>query len=73
MTNQSRKLDNYPEGTEQSRTVGMFLRSSDLDEMVEHPHLGLKSNPAKLHRCVKKVKARGGADNPWAVCNASIK
>lgn len=28
--------------------------------------------PAKLDRCVKDVKAKGGADNPWAVCNASI-
>ena len=73
-TNQTRKLDPTPEGTNQQRTVGMFLRSSDLNTIDEiHPHLGLKSNPAKLHRCVKKVKARGGADNPWAVCNASIK
>jgi len=29
--------------------------------------------PAKLHRCVKKVKAKGGATNPWAVCQASMK
>jgi len=28
--------------------------------------------PAKLDRCVDDVKAKGGADNPWAVCNASI-
>ena len=28
--------------------------------------------PAKLDRCVADVKAKGGADNPWAVCNASI-
>lgn len=26
--------------------------------------------PEKLHRCVNHVK--GKADNPWAVCNASI-
>jgi len=29
--------------------------------------------PAKLDRCVADVKAEGGVDNPWAVCNASIK
>ena len=28
--------------------------------------------PEKLDRCVAKVKAKGGVDNPWAVCNASI-
>ena len=28
--------------------------------------------PAKLDRCVDKVKAKGGVDNPWAICNASI-
>jgi len=27
--------------------------------------------PAKLIRCVKKVKAKGGKVNPWAVCIAS--
>lgn len=29
--------------------------------------------PAKLERCVKKVKAQGKAVNPWAVCNAALK
>ncbi len=28
--------------------------------------------PEKLDRCVADLKAKGGADNPWAVCNASI-
>jgi len=28
--------------------------------------------PEKLDRCVADVKAEGSADNPWAVCNASI-
>jgi len=28
--------------------------------------------PQKLDDCVEKVKAKGGVDNPWAVCNASI-
>ena len=28
--------------------------------------------PAKLDRCVDDLKAKGGVDNPWAVCNASI-
>ncbi len=42
-TDQSRVLDNYPEGAEQSRTVPMFLRRTDLNQMVEHPDLGPKS------------------------------
>lgn len=28
--------------------------------------------PEKLDRCVADVKAKGGVDNPWAVCQASI-
>ena len=28
--------------------------------------------PKKLHDCVTKVKAKGGAVNPWAVCNAAL-
>lgn len=28
--------------------------------------------PEKLDRCVSKVKSKGGVDNAWAVCNASI-
>ncbi len=28
--------------------------------------------PAKFDRCVRKVKAKGKARNPYAVCNASI-
>ena len=28
--------------------------------------------PAKLHRCVKKVKKKSPGVNAWAVCNASI-
>lgn len=27
---------------------------------------------AKAHRCVDKVAAKGGVDEPWAVCTASI-
>jgi len=30
-------------------------------------------NPAKLERCVKDVKKKGGAVSPYAVCKASIK
>ena len=72
-TNQSRVLDNYPEDTNQKRTVGMFLRSSDLDQMVEHPHLGLASNPkgTKVHRLVQKLKGKKGVRNPYAVAQAS--
>lgn len=29
--------------------------------------------PKKLHRCVRKVSKDPGVDNPWAVCNASMK
>lgn len=58
----------------QKREVGMPLIASDYDTIEEvNPFTQMESNPAKLHRCVKKVKAKGGAKNPWAVCNASIK
>ena len=29
--------------------------------------------PAKLDRCVQKVRQQGKVKNPWAVCNASLK
>jgi hypothetical protein len=32
-----------------------------------------KKQPAKLERCVKKVKKRGGAVKPYAVCKAALK
>jgi len=52
----------------------MPLRSSDFDHIDKiDPFTQMDANPEKLHRCVRKVKAKGGADNPWAVCNASIK
>lgn len=28
--------------------------------------------PAKMDRCVRKVKARGGSKSPWAVCQAAM-
>jgi len=28
--------------------------------------------PEKLDRCVSKVKAKGGVENAWAVCKASM-
>lgn len=28
--------------------------------------------PAAFERCVKDVKAKGKASNPWAVCRASM-
>ena len=28
--------------------------------------------PAAFDRCVKKVKAKGGAANPYAICRASL-
>lgn len=33
----------------------------------------MKKNPAKLERCVRAVKKRGGAKNAYAVCTASLK
>jgi hypothetical protein len=29
--------------------------------------------PKKFDRCVKKVKAKGGAKNPYAVCSKVLK
>jgi hypothetical protein len=29
--------------------------------------------PAKLDRCVSKVKRKKGKGNPYAICNAAIK
>lgn len=29
--------------------------------------------PEKFDRCVRKVRAKGGAKNPYAVCHASMK
>jgi len=28
--------------------------------------------PSKLDRCVKAVRAKGSALNPWAVCKAAL-
>jgi len=28
--------------------------------------------PAKLDRCVRKLKRKGGVKNPWAVCQAAL-
>jgi hypothetical protein len=28
---------------------------------------------AKYERCVRKVKRKGAAESPWAVCNAALK
>ena len=64
----------FDHDTNQTRTLGMPLRSSDFDHIDKiDPFTQMDANPEKLHRCVRKVKAKGGADNPWAVCNASIK
>jgi hypothetical protein len=50
----------------------MPLASSEFDTMRLDPFTRMASNPAKLDRCVSHVKAKGGADNPWAVCQASL-
>ena len=67
--------DLNPEGTNQTRITGLFLMSSDLDRMVEHPHLGLGSNPkgTKVHRLVQKLKHKKGVRNPYAVAQATTK
>lgn len=41
----------------QSREVGMFMASSDLDTMEEHPHLGFGSNPATSGRQARFMRA----------------
>jgi hypothetical protein len=66
-------LDHYPEDTNQKRTVGMFLRSSDLDTIEEHPHVGMASNPkgTRVHRLVQKLKGKKGIRNPYAVAQAA--
>ena len=59
--------------TNQTRTVGMVLRRSDYDRIEEiNPYTQMASNPEKLDRCVRKVKAKGDARNAYAVCNASL-
>lgn len=51
----------------------MPLRASDFDEFDRiDPFTQMESNPEKLHRCAKKVEAKGGAKDPWAVCNAAM-
>lgn len=51
----------------------MFLRSSDLDNMEMHPHLGMESNPkgTRVHRLVQKLKGKPGVKNPYAVAQAA--
>jgi hypothetical protein len=40
----------------------------------EHPRRrGARDNPAKLERCVRKVKRQKGAKNAWAICRAALK
>jgi hypothetical protein len=29
--------------------------------------------PAKLHRCVRHLRAKGTRGNLWAICNAAIR
>lgn len=63
----------FSHDTDQTRIVSMFKESSDFDRIEEiNPFTQMQSNPEKLHRCVNKVKAKGGVDDPWAVCQASL-
>lgn len=58
----------------QTRKLGLPVRRNDFDRIEKlNPFTQMSSNPAKLHRCVEKVKRKGGADNPWAVCQASLR
>lgn len=41
----------------QARSVGMFMASSDLDQIEQHPHLGFGSNPAKSERQARFMRA----------------
>jgi hypothetical protein len=72
-TNQKRTLSLSPEETNQSRVVGMFMDSSDLDRIEMHPHLGLSSNPkgTRVYRLVQKLKGKPGVRNPYAVAQAA--
>lgn len=45
------------QNTTQAREVGMFMAESDLDQMVEHPHLGFGSNPATSERQARFMRA----------------
>lgn len=56
-TDQTRTLTVSPEDTNQTRTVGMFMDSSDLDRIEMHPHLGLSSNPAKSEKQARFMRA----------------
>lgn len=71
------KLSSGTPGSEdinQTRRVGLPTRRSDFDRIEQiNPFTRMSSNPAKFDRCVKQVKAKGGVDNPYAVCNASLK
>lgn len=40
--------------------------------VVAEARRGPEIHSAKAHRCVDKVTAKGGAQEPWAVCTASI-
>lgn len=52
----SRTSKAHQNGT-QSRKVGMFMASSDLDTIQEHPHLGYGSNPAKTEKQARFMRA----------------
>ena len=57
----------------QTRPMLLFETSSDFDRIEEiNPFTQMASNPkgTKVHRCVQKVKKKGGA-NPYAVCQAT--
>lgn len=72
--NQTRTLNPFPPDTDQTRKLGLPLRSSDYDRIeTENPFTKMASNPAKLDRCVDKVKGQKGVKNAYAICNASLK
>ena len=61
---------------DENKLAAAFKRGLSLREaLAENPSLRRlkQSNPAKFDRCVKAVKARGGAVSPYAVCKAAMK
>lgn len=73
-----------PESGEGARDweLDWSLKGARLRQMVDprlQPALFQKLKPSctpaqqeRMERCIKEVKAKGGAVNPWAVCTASI-
>ena len=67
--------DNYQQGhqlliTNYSLSPGQQMNQSILSQKARP--ICTPAQAARLERCIKEVKAKGTARNPWAVCTASI-